>query len=63
MFTSIILLLPFLMVTFLPLALKTISSNELEQMGIQLECAEMPRGLFQRSNSVLPTITVVCGNA
>lgn len=37
MFISIILLLPFLMVMFLTLALTSLSSTELDEMGIQLE--------------------------
>jgi hypothetical protein len=37
MFTSIILLLPFLMVVFLPLGLTSFSSTELDEMGIQLD--------------------------
>lgn len=62
MFTSIIFLVPFLIVTFLPLALKSFSSDELEQMGVQLESAETPSDPFQRSNCVIATMNVMCGN-
>lgn len=64
MFTStIVLLVPFLVVTFLPLALKSFSSDELDQMGVQLETSETPNDPSQRSNCALSTMTVACGNA
>lgn len=66
MFTSIILLLiPFLLVTFLPLTLKAFSSDELEQMGIHLEGSEMEPSSepIQGSKHIHSTATVVCLNA
>lgn len=61
---TMILLVPFLMVMFLPLTLKFFSSDELDQMGVQLESAETtPGDLFPRSNSILPAIPIVCANS
>lgn len=66
MFTSIIIILtPFLMVTFLPLALKAFSSDELHQMGVRLEGPEMDSAYapFSGSNHILPKVTAACMNA
>ncbi len=60
--STIILLIPFLTVTFLPLTLRTLSSDELDQMGVQLENAETPGDPIQRSHCSLRTMTAVCGN-
>lgn len=61
--TTIILLLPFLMVTFLPLTLRSFSSDELDQMGVQLESSETPNYPVQRMNCIIPRMKVACGNA
>lgn len=58
---KIILLVPFLMVMFLPLALKTLSPEELNRMGVLLEGAETT--LCGESNHSLPMMRVACGNA
>lgn len=64
MFTStIILLIPFFTVAFLPLALKSFSSDELDQMGVQLEGSETPSYPVQRTNCIVPRMKVACGNA
>lgn len=57
---TITLLVPFLMVTFLPLVLKAFSSEELNRMGVQLEGAE-PES-YCDANHILPNVSVVCGN-
>jgi hypothetical protein len=51
------------MIAFLPATLKTFSSDELDQMGVQLEDSGTPIEHFQFSNCILPTMTVACGNA
>ena len=61
--STIILLIPFLTVTFLPMTLKSFSSDELDQMGVQLESSETPSDPVQRSNCILPRMKVACGNA
>lgn len=59
--STIILIVPFLIVTFLPLALKIFSSDELNQMGVQMEGSDLECSC--ESNHVLPKVRVVCGNA
>lgn len=61
--TIIILLLPFLMIAFLPATLKSFSSDELDQMGVQLDDSGTPTDPVQRPNCIRPTMKVACSNA
>ena len=58
--STMILIVPFLMVMFLPLALKTFSSEELNQMGVQMEGSDLEPCC--ESNPILSQVRVVCGN-
>lgn len=65
MITSIVFLIPFLTVAFLPLALRTISSDDLDEMGICLEDMDATQAdyPFQGSDHVFPKVMVICGRA
>ena len=66
MITSmIIFLIPFMTVAFLPLPLKIISSNDLDEMGICLEDLDLTllSCPAQRSEHNFSKVTTVYGNA
>ena len=63
MFTSLIfLLLPFLMVAFLPLTINAFSRDELDQMGVHLESSKVESACnpVQGSNHILTKVTIAC---
>ena len=62
MFTSIIILMPFLMIAFLPISLKSFSSDELDQMGVQLDDSGTLSDPFPGSNCILLGMNVVCAS-
>ncbi|HEU0297752.1 MAG TPA: hypothetical protein VFR47_33730 [Anaerolineales bacterium] len=63
MITSIIFLIPFLTIALVPLALKTISSDDPDETGICLENLDTTPSSYaiQGSDHILPKVTVVCG--
>lgn len=65
MITSIIFLSPFLTVAFIPLALRTISSDDLDEMRICLEDLHTTPSScpVQGSDHILAKVTVVCGKS
>lgn len=66
MFTSILILIPFLTVALLPLAIQTrFSSDELIEMGVYLEDFEttQPESSIEQPDCLLANVNILCGNA
>jgi hypothetical protein len=66
MFTSILILIPFLTIALLPVAIRTrFSCDELIEMGVCLEDFEaaQPDYSIQQPDCLLPNANILCGNA
>ena len=66
MIISIVFLIPFLAIAFLPSAADTLfSADELNEIGVCLEDSETEQSgcRIERSDHVLPQVTSICGNA
>lgn len=65
MFTSILILIPFLTIALLPLAIRTqFSSDDLIEMGVCLEDFDtaQPNPSIDQPGCLLPHVNMICGN-